>query len=155
MDTPSRRTAMPPGAPAPRSRIRSVRSARRRPTRRRCSLACGDATSGRSTTTNSFVQVGASHIGHSFTQAGSNPTFAGAGAISTSRLRFENPAYIHLRRLDRDREGRVERDDFRGEPQQLERGPRSPARTSSSSNRRRCDRGCWECHSATSSSDRI
>ena len=42
---------------------------------------------------NSFIQVGASHIGHSFTQAGSNPTFAGADAISTSRLRFENPAY--------------------------------------------------------------
>jgi iron complex outermembrane recepter protein len=42
---------------------------------------------------NSFVQFGASHTGHSFTQAGSNPTFAGAGSISTSRLRFENPAY--------------------------------------------------------------
>jgi iron complex outermembrane recepter protein len=43
---------------------------------------------------NSFVQFGASHTGHSFTQAGSNPTFAGAGSsISTARLRFENPAY--------------------------------------------------------------
>ena len=42
---------------------------------------------------NSFFQLGASHVGHSFTQAGSNPTFAGAGNISTSRLRFENPAY--------------------------------------------------------------
>jgi outer membrane receptor protein involved in Fe transport len=40
-----------------------------------------------------FVQVGASHTGHSFTQAGSNPTFAGAGSISTSRLRFEDAAY--------------------------------------------------------------
>ena len=40
-----------------------------------------------------FVQVGASHTGHSFTQAGSNPTFAEAGAVSTGRLRFENPAY--------------------------------------------------------------
>ncbi len=40
-----------------------------------------------------FVQVGASHSGHSFTQAGSNPTFAQAGAVSTGRLRFENPAY--------------------------------------------------------------
>jgi hypothetical protein len=39
-----------------------------------------------------FVQVGASHTGHSFTQAGANPTI-GAGAITTSRLRFENPAY--------------------------------------------------------------
>jgi len=42
---------------------------------------------------NPFVQVGASHSGHSFTQAGSNPTFAQAGAVSTGRLRFENPAY--------------------------------------------------------------
>jgi outer membrane receptor protein involved in Fe transport len=41
----------------------------------------------------SFVQAGASHTGHSFTQAGSNPTFAGAGNISTSRLRFDDPAY--------------------------------------------------------------
>ena len=40
-----------------------------------------------------FVQAGASHTAHSFTQAGSNPTFAGAGTISTSRLRFEDPAY--------------------------------------------------------------
>jgi len=40
-----------------------------------------------------FVQVSASHNGHSFTQAGSNPTFAQAGAVSTGRLRFENPAY--------------------------------------------------------------
>jgi iron complex outermembrane recepter protein len=45
---------------------------------------------------NSFVQFGASHTGHSFTQAGSNPTFAGAGSISTSRLRFENPAYTTI-----------------------------------------------------------
>jgi iron complex outermembrane receptor protein len=40
-----------------------------------------------------FVQVSASHSGHSFTQAGANPTFAQAGAVSTGRLRFENPAY--------------------------------------------------------------
>jgi len=40
-----------------------------------------------------FVQVGATHSGHSFTQAGSNPTIAEAGAVSTGRLRFENPAY--------------------------------------------------------------
>ncbi|MDP9014835.1 MAG: TonB-dependent receptor [Pseudomonadota bacterium] len=41
----------------------------------------------------SFIQFGVTHTGHSFTQAGSNPTFAGAGTISTSRLRFEDPAY--------------------------------------------------------------
>jgi iron complex outermembrane recepter protein len=40
-----------------------------------------------------FVQVGATHSGHSFTQAGSNPTIAEAGSVSTGRLRFENPAY--------------------------------------------------------------
>jgi outer membrane receptor protein involved in Fe transport len=40
-----------------------------------------------------FVQVGVTHSGHSFTQAGSNPTLADAGSISTGRLRFENPAY--------------------------------------------------------------
>jgi len=40
-----------------------------------------------------FVQVGATHNGHSFTQAGSNPTIAEAGSVSTGRLRFENPAY--------------------------------------------------------------
>ena len=42
---------------------------------------------------NSFAQIGASHSGHSFTQAGSNPTFSGSSSISTSRLRFEDPAY--------------------------------------------------------------
>jgi iron complex outermembrane receptor protein len=40
-----------------------------------------------------FVQVSATHSGHSFTQAGSNPTIAQAGSVSTGRLRFENPAY--------------------------------------------------------------
>ncbi|GAC1673923.1 MAG: TonB-dependent receptor [Steroidobacteraceae bacterium] len=40
-----------------------------------------------------FVQVGATHTGHSFTQAGSNPTIAASGTVSTGRLRFEDPAY--------------------------------------------------------------
>ena len=41
-----------------------------------------------------YVQASATHSGHSFTQAGSNPTIAdNAGAITTGRLRFENPAY--------------------------------------------------------------
>ncbi len=40
-----------------------------------------------------FVQVGLHHTGHSFTQAGSNPNYAIGGAISSSRGRFENPAY--------------------------------------------------------------
>ena len=40
-----------------------------------------------------FVQVAATHSGHSFTQAGANPTIADTGSITTGRLRFENPAY--------------------------------------------------------------
>jgi iron complex outermembrane receptor protein len=40
-----------------------------------------------------FVQGGAVHSGHSFTQAGSNPTFAQQTSITTGRLRFEDPAY--------------------------------------------------------------
>jgi iron complex outermembrane recepter protein len=40
-----------------------------------------------------FIQFGASHTGHSFSQAGANPSLAEAGSITTSRLRFENPAY--------------------------------------------------------------
>jgi iron complex outermembrane recepter protein len=39
-----------------------------------------------------FVQLGVTHNDHSFTQAGSNPTFS-PGVISTSRLRFDLPAY--------------------------------------------------------------
>ena len=40
------------------------------------------------------MQFGATHSGHSFTQAGSNPSIAdNSGAITTGRLRFENPAY--------------------------------------------------------------
>ncbi len=42
---------------------------------------------------NAFIQAGASHTGHSFSQAGSNPTIGVGGAISTSRLRFEVPAH--------------------------------------------------------------
>jgi len=40
-----------------------------------------------------FVQAGATHTAHSFTQAGSNPTILPGGAINTSRGRFELPAY--------------------------------------------------------------
>lgn len=42
---------------------------------------------------NSLVQAGLTHTGHSYTQAGSNPTFAGSENISTSRLRFDDAAY--------------------------------------------------------------
>jgi outer membrane receptor protein involved in Fe transport len=41
-----------------------------------------------------FVQFGWTHNGHSFTQAGANPSLAQTGgAVTTGRLRFENPAY--------------------------------------------------------------
>jgi iron complex outermembrane recepter protein len=40
-----------------------------------------------------FVQASATHSGHSFTQAGANPSIAQAGSVTTGRLRFENPAY--------------------------------------------------------------
>ncbi|MHB1869935.1 MAG: TonB-dependent receptor [Steroidobacteraceae bacterium] len=40
-----------------------------------------------------FVQVAVTHQDHSYTQAGSNPSFSQTGSISTARLRFENPSY--------------------------------------------------------------
>ena len=41
---------------------------------------------------NLYAQAGAVHTGHSFTQSGSNPPLTG-GPITTTLLRFENPAY--------------------------------------------------------------
>jgi iron complex outermembrane recepter protein len=40
-----------------------------------------------------FVQLSTTHNGHSYTQSGSNPTIGQAGGLTTSHLRFENPAY--------------------------------------------------------------
>ena len=40
-----------------------------------------------------WVQVGATHSAHSFTQAGANPTFGAGETVTNSRGRFENPAY--------------------------------------------------------------
>ena len=40
-----------------------------------------------------FFQVGASHVGHSYTQAGANPPLTTGDTITTGRLRFEDPAY--------------------------------------------------------------
>ena len=42
---------------------------------------------------NLYAQAGATHTGHSFTQSGSNPELSAGTAISTTLLRFENPAY--------------------------------------------------------------
>jgi iron complex outermembrane receptor protein len=44
-------------------------------------------------TYNLFVQAGATHTAHSYTQSGSNPVLSSGGNVSTTQLRFENPAY--------------------------------------------------------------
>ncbi len=41
---------------------------------------------------NTFVQAGMTHQGHSFTEAGGNPSLSAAG-VNTTVLRFENPPY--------------------------------------------------------------
>ena len=51
-----------------------------------------------------YVQFGATHSDHSYTQAGSNPAL-GPGTITTGRLRFENPLLFDLRGVDRGGEG--------------------------------------------------
>jgi iron complex outermembrane recepter protein len=40
---------------------------------------------------NAFVQVGATHTAHSFTQSSVNPTLSAGSNVSTTLLRFENP----------------------------------------------------------------
>lgn len=40
---------------------------------------------------NAFVQFGATHTSHSYTQSSSNPSFADGDNVSTTLLRFENP----------------------------------------------------------------
>ena len=40
-----------------------------------------------------FLQVGGTHTAHSFTQSGVNPGLSAGGSVSTTLLRFENPAY--------------------------------------------------------------
>jgi outer membrane receptor protein involved in Fe transport len=43
---------------------------------------------------NAFVQVGGQHTDHSYTQSGNDPAISAfGGAITTTLLRFENPAY--------------------------------------------------------------
>jgi outer membrane receptor protein involved in Fe transport len=43
-----------------------------------------------------YAQLGFAHSGHSFTQAGSNPSLADQGFISTTRIRFEDPAFTNI-----------------------------------------------------------
>jgi iron complex outermembrane recepter protein len=40
---------------------------------------------------NAFVQAGATHTAHSFTQSSANPSLSAGANISTTLLRFENP----------------------------------------------------------------
>ena len=42
---------------------------------------------------NAFVQAGGTHTAHSFTQSSVNPSLSAGGNVSTTLLRFENPAY--------------------------------------------------------------
>ena len=42
---------------------------------------------------NAFGQVGATYTSSSFTQAGNNPSLSAGGAVNTTLLKFENPAY--------------------------------------------------------------
>ncbi len=42
---------------------------------------------------NAFAQTGVTHTGHSFTQSGANPSLSAGSNVSTTLLRFENPAF--------------------------------------------------------------
>jgi iron complex outermembrane recepter protein len=42
---------------------------------------------------NAFVQAGGTHTAHSYTQSSVNPTLSAGANVSTTLLRFENPAY--------------------------------------------------------------
>ncbi len=42
---------------------------------------------------NAFAQAGVTHTGHSFTQSGANPSISVGDNVSTTLLRFENPAF--------------------------------------------------------------
>ena len=42
---------------------------------------------------NAFVQAVATHTAHSYTQSGVNPSLSTGGSVSTTLIRFENPAY--------------------------------------------------------------
>ena len=45
------------------------------------------------TSYNAFVQVGGTHTAHSYTQSSANPALSTGGNVSTTLIRFENPAY--------------------------------------------------------------
>ena len=52
-----------------------------------------------------FVQAGVTHTGYSFTQAGSNPTIAGRGAVTTSQRAVRESRVLDRQRLGRHRQG--------------------------------------------------
>ncbi len=108
-------------APARRSPTHSARSAPRAPMLRRCSSACAPATTGSINGYSPFVQFGATHSGHSFTQAGSNPTIAAGRKRQYRPLAVRKSRLLDLRCVDRRREGCVDRDRVRRKSQQFER----------------------------------
>ena len=42
---------------------------------------------------NAFVQAGTTHTAHSYTQSSDSPTLSNGSTVSTTLIRFENPAY--------------------------------------------------------------
>ena len=98
-----------------------------------------------------FVQVGATHTGHSFTQAGSNPTIRRSRRRQYRAVAVRESRLLDLRCLGRRRQGCLDRATVRREPRATRTPARSSAPISSSSRRRRCGRGCLDLRSATSS----
>ena len=66
-----------------------------------------------------FVQAGLSHTGHSFTQAGANPTIAHRGPHDLAAA-VREPRVYDLGRLLRCRQGRLDAHLLRRKPEQLE-----------------------------------
>ncbi len=57
---------------------------------------------------NSFVQVGATHTGHSFTQSSANPELSAGSHVSTTLLQVRESCYLRVRRLCGRRQGCVD-----------------------------------------------
>ena len=88
-----------------RSTIRTVPAAVRARTRRRCSSTLRLRYQWTMSSYNSFVQAGATHTAHSFTQSSANPTLSSGSNVSTTLLRFENPPISQFDASARRREG--------------------------------------------------
>ena len=69
---------------------------------------------------NAFVQAGATHTAHSFTQSSVNPTLSAGGNVSTTMLRFENPPISQFDASVRRREGCLDGGAICPEPDQCD-----------------------------------